>query len=119
MYKKFVGLGAMALALAPVVAAAQSFDNFDSAIATITGWINSLIPLLIGIAVLVFLWGVLKYVTAGADEKKRKEGASLVGYGVVAIFVMLSVWGLVNVLISTFDLKNDIPTNIPQVPTSA
>ncbi|OHA59893.1 MAG: hypothetical protein A2589_02530 [Candidatus Vogelbacteria bacterium RIFOXYD1_FULL_46_19] len=95
-----------------------AFNDFDDAISTITGWLNDLIPLLIGIAVIVFLWGVVKYVIAGSDSTKRKEGGALMAYGILAIFVMISVWGLVNILVDTLDLNTNIPTDLPQVPSN-
>lgn len=115
MGKYLVSLSALAFVVLPVVASA-AFTNFSESVTTIEGWINSLIPLLIGIAVLVFLWGVVKYVTAGDDAEKRKAGGALMAYGILAIFVMISVWGLVNILVDTFSLDNTAPTEVPTVP---
>ena len=116
MINKLTGLfSALALILLPVFAFAN-FTDFNTTIGTITGWIDSLIPLLIGIAVLVFLWGVVKYVIAGDDAEKRKSGGALMAYGILAIFVMVSVWGLVGVLIGTFQLETTTPDNLPSVP---
>jgi len=116
MNKKFAGLWVvLGLILVPSLALAQ-FTDFEGSITTLTEWINSIIPLLIGIAVLVFLWGVIKYVIAGDDAESRKQGLGLMAYGILAIFVMVSVWGLVNVLINTFSLETAAPTDIPEVP---
>jgi hypothetical protein len=118
MSKYFIYPYALALAFLPVAAGAQGFGSLDNALDTLTDWLNDLIPLMIGIAVVVFLWGVLKYVMAGDDAEKRKSGGALMAYGVLAIFVMVSVWGLVNILVDTFNLDNTVPTDIPEVPTS-
>ena len=115
---KVLSASLFATLLIPSLAAAQGFNDFDDAISTITNWLNDLIPLLIGIAVIVFLWGVVKYVIAGSDSTKRKEGGALMAYGILAIFVMVSVWGLVNILVDTLDLNTNIPTDLPQVPTN-
>lgn len=96
----------------------NGFLDFNTSISTITGFINTLIVLLIGVAVLVFIWGLLKYVSAGGDEDKIKEARNTIIMGIVVIFVMTSVWGLVRILKNTFRLKNTTPTNaeLPHVP---
>jgi len=60
--------------------------------------------MVIAIAVIIFLWGVVSYITAGADEEKRATARSLMIYGIIGLFVMVSVWGLVAVLGRTFNV---------------
>lgn len=99
--------------LLPVLAFAQT--GAAEIIGKVSDILNLIIPLIIGLAVVVFLWGVLKYVTAGeSDDKSAARGLMI--YGIIAIFVMVSVWGLVNLLIGTFELDNSIPGDIPEVP---
>lgn len=75
--------------------------------------ISALIPLLITLSVIVFIIGVIKYI-AGADEAaKREEGQKFMLYGIVALFVMISIWGLVGILQGTFGLGNTVV--IPQM----
>lgn len=71
--------------------------------------LNPLILLFLGLAVVYFMWGVFKYVGKGESESDRREGANMMMYGIVAIFVMVSVWGLVTILINTFGLSTSVP----------
>jgi len=64
--------------------------------------LNLLIPIIIGIGLLFFLIGIVNYVTAGEDEEKQKQARNMMLYGIVALFVMVAVWGLVSVLGQTF-----------------
>ena len=115
--KKF--LYALPMFLLPFVSSAEviSTTGINAVITDITGIINRIVPLLIGIAVLVFLWGVLKYVISGADDAdKRKEARGFMIWGIVSIFIMVSVWGLVGILQRTFNVT-DGPTNIFTLPT--
>lgn len=64
--------------------------------------INPLIVLVSSLAVLYFLWGVSKYILHGGNEEKREEGYHMMIYGIIALFVMVSMWGLVGVLSNTF-----------------
>jgi uncharacterized membrane protein (GlpM family) len=89
----------------------------ESGLLTVVSWINGyIIPLIIGIAVVWFLIALVKFVANQGDEEKRKEARSTMIWGIVAIFVMVSVWGLVNVLQNTFGLDNSAPTELPEVP---
>lgn len=83
-------------------------------IPNIFGWIvatinNQLIPLVIGLALLAFLWGMFMLITASDDEGKRKEAINIITYGIVGLFVMISVWGFVNILIGTFGFDFVMP----------
>lgn len=110
---------ATTLSLLPSLALAQTdFSNVQSGIASISNVIGQLIPLIIGIAVLLFLIGVLRYVTAGGDEEKRDAARGMIIFGIIALFVMTAVWGFVNILGSTiFGDKNvSQPPSTPGVP---
>lgn len=87
-----------------------SSDDIESIISLIINSIlNPVVALIIGLAVVYFMWGVIKYVNRGHEDVG--EAVKMMTYGIVAIFVMVSVWGLVHLLINTFDLTN---TPVPQ-----
>lgn len=80
--------------------------------------LDALIPFIIGLAVFVILWGIFLYVTKAAEEEKRSEGRLYIVWGIVAVFSMLSLWGFVNILVNTFDLKTTLDkSSIPTAPT--
>jgi uncharacterized membrane protein YidH (DUF202 family) len=60
---------------------------------------------LIGLAVLLFIWGLFRYYTTDSQNTK-KEAVKIIGYGVVSIFVMVSLWGLVNLISYTLNLNS-------------
>jgi len=74
--------------------------------------LNPLILLIIGAALVVFLWGVLKYVSKGDAPEERSKGAALMFYGIIGLFVMVSVWGLVNIVVKSF-FGTSAPTQPP------
>ncbi len=81
----------------PLVSSAQTLGTM---LANIQGLIQQIVPILIGLTVLYFLWGVMKYVAAKEPEK-QKEARGIMVYGIIILFVMVSVWGLVNILANT------------------
>ena len=54
--------------------------------------INKAIPIVFSLALLLFFWGVAKYILSAGTEKD--EGKKIMVWGVVALFVMSSIWGL-------------------------
>ncbi len=66
---------------------------------------NVLVPVLFALAFIVFLYGIVsKYIFSHGDETKVAEGHKLILWGIVAFVVMISLWGLVNVVANTFGL---------------
>jgi hypothetical protein len=115
---------ASVLALAPGLVFAQVQqapradlgNNLFNIIPLFQGILNMAVPILIALAVVVFLWGVLKYVIA-KEETQKKEGKNIMIWGIVGIFVMVSVWGLVAMLQNTFGIRGQAP-QAPSVPQS-
>ena len=91
-----------------------SSDGIRHLLGIAAGIIQALIPIVIGLAVLVFLWGVLKYVLSTSDGGKG-EGRTFMLWGIIALFVMVSVWGLVNILRDSLGLNLATPT-APRIP---
>lgn len=101
----------------PVLALAQTVTNVDSLFNLVMRVLNMVIPIIISLAVIVFIWGVFKYVTV-TDSDKKEEARSLMIYGIIAIFVMVSVWGLVNILTQTFFGGSQVtPPQVPRLPS--
>ncbi|MFC1614972.1 hypothetical protein ACFL22_00210 [Patescibacteria group bacterium] len=62
--------------------------------------LDLIIPIIITIALIGFFYGLAQYIFK-ADEDKEK-GKAIMIYGILALFVMVSVWGLVEVVSNTF-----------------
>ena len=104
----------MEFSLIPVAHAQTVPGIADKIVSLLSG---SVIPIIFGIATIVFLWGVVQFITAGGNEEKRKEGRKFIIYGLVGLFVMVAVWGIVNVLIGFLGL--DVrPPSFPGFPGS-
>lgn len=75
-----------------------------------------LVPLLFAVAFIVFLYGVMKtYVLSSGDEAGVKTGHKLILWGIIGFVVMISLWGIVNVVANTFGLAGSYA---PPPPTS-
>lgn len=97
-----LSLGAMPfMAFAVTTKATDAF----SLIKILQNIVDAVIPFIIGLGVLVFIYGVFNFVTSAGDEEARAGAKQLIIWGIIGIFVMVSVWGLVNILSGTFDLN--------------
>lgn len=95
MKKTLGGLGLYALPALAFAASAPQLGYFAQALAQIQGIISTLLPIVVALALLFFFWGLAKFILAAGDESAKEEGKRIMIWGVVALFVMVSVWGLV------------------------
>src|SRR3989338_861809 len=99
------------MALAPFLALAQ--DQFNRSIGIVSTGLNTIIVFLFLVATVVFLWGVVKYISAGGDEEKTKEERQMIIWGVIFLAVMVAVWGFVNIVLD-FIFGTEDPFPIPK-----
>jgi hypothetical protein len=120
MKKLFALLFLFALPVLTFGATAQKtgssgITDADSLIAKANKILDAIIPIFIAFAVVYLIYAIVRFVIA-TDEEGRAKGKSMVGWGILGLFLILSIWGLVNILVNTLDLSNDVPDgNIPTV----
>ncbi|MDO8565104.1 MAG: hypothetical protein Q7R67_00555 [bacterium] len=89
--------------------------NFSELIKIFTDLISLTLPVIAGLALLVFFWGLAKFImNVSGDEKAVAEGKNLMIWGLVAIFVMVSVWGILRFLYA--DIGFSRPFGLPLLP---
>lgn len=103
---------AVALLAVPGFAFAQTLG---SVLGTVQGLLDALIPFLITLAVLYFFWGVAQYILKSDDEEGRRNARNIMIYGIIALFVIVGVWGLVGVIADTFGIQTGGSTDIPSI----
>jgi len=64
------------------------------------------IPVLVALGVVYFVWGVVQYVIGDSEEAKKK-GRDRMIFGIVGLVVIVAVWGLVAIILRTFGLDED------------
>ncbi len=123
MYSKLAKIGAVALMVLPLVSSAAlgQVSTIDTAFNFIFTLLNNYImPLIIALAGLYFVWGLLQYVAGG--DKGKDEAKGVILWGIIILVVMLSFWGLVNIVKDSLfsDTITSIGTDdIPQLPTGS
>lgn len=77
--------------------------------------LSGVLPILIALAVIYFVWGVVSFVISD-DEEAKTKGRDRIIYGVIGLAVIVGIWGLVNILSATFGIPSS-GVNLPGIPT--
>jgi uncharacterized membrane protein YidH (DUF202 family) len=88
----------------------STLTPFGGTLNIIGGFVSSLIPLLLSIAVLLFFWGLVKYIAQAADESAKEEGKRLMIWGMIAIFVMVSFWSIIGYVQGSLGISGFVNT---------
>lgn len=102
----------------PAVAHAENINQFLSDIVSLID--NALIPLLLAVAFITFIYGVFKYFIAGSTSREeRQQGRTMVMYSLIGFFILLSAWGIINLLVYQFQdtlPSEGEPIYVPEAP---
>lgn len=112
---------------APLFAGAQGTGDLTSFVRVVGNIVNLLVPLVSTLAIVFFFYGLAKYVLNAGDEEKKAEGKNIMIWGVLAMFVLVTIWGIIGFLQKTagntqgpaninIDLPDVTPSNINGTP---
>ena len=78
---------------------------------------NRLVPFAIGVAVLSFFWFLIKLITKGGESgEKRGSALTGMGYSILALFLMVSIWGVIGFLGSVTGVGQGGAVPTPSIP---
>src|SRR3990167_4376395 len=88
-----------AVLAAPLIAQAQNIESVTSLISSL---VNYSITILIGVAIIAFFYGLIRYLFSATGAEDKGKAAKIMIWGILALFIMLSIYGLVRLLQNTF-----------------
>ena len=117
MKKIIVSIGALALPMFAYASTGPQLSNIETLINSIARLIGQLLPIVVALALLYFFWGLAQFIlSSGGDEKAKEVGKSRMIWGIVTLFVMVSVWGLVGFIGRALNInQGENSSNIPKV----
>ena len=103
----------LAISFAPLMVLAQTGGIEDFIEGTLGGIVKAAIQFLMAVATLVFIFGIIKYMTAGGDSEKAGEAKGFIIWSIVGFAAMLGIWGIATFLVEGLGFDTgEIPENI-------
>ncbi len=69
--------------------------------AIISNIVQPLIQLMFIVAILIFVWGVVEMIMNSSNEEARSVGTKHMMWGLIGLFIMFTVYGILNLLVNT------------------
>ena len=66
--------------------------------------INPIIILGFVVAVVVFFFGIAQFIWKADSDTDRETGKRSIGYGIIGLFIMISVYGILRFVLTTFEI---------------
>ena len=87
--------------------------NLGGVIDMLIDIVLAIIPFLGAVAFLIFIWGVGRFIRAAGNEKEIKDSKNLLIWGVIGLFILVTIWGIMSFLKSEFGFGGTV--GIPQI----
>lgn len=99
-----IALCAALFLLAPFVIYAQNMppQNFKDIVALAIDLLEQALYILVALSMIVVLWGGVRLLLNFGDERGMQSGRQILLWGIIGLFVIFSVWGLVQIVQSAF-----------------
>lgn len=107
-----------AASAAGVTDVTSGLSDFGSIITAInTSIVRSLITLFATAAMAAFFFGIVQFIwgTRDADSTRMKNGKNFMLWGMIALFVMFSVWGIITYVQTIFKIEGRTTIIIPSI----
>lgn len=101
---KKIGSYIFAALAVPAVSFAQT-SGLITVLDRIQNILDAVIPIIITLAVIYFFWGLAQYILESGNAEKKEEGRNKMIWGIIALFVMVSIWGLLGLIAGTFGIQ--------------
>lgn len=99
MKRSYIVASAVAAFALPLFAFAQvtnpSHNSIKDIVILMNQVINNLLPFMMVLIFVYFFYGLAKYVLSSGDAEKASEGKTIMIHGVIALFVAVSIYGII------------------------
>ena len=117
-------VGSAGLFMLPMLVSAQGLADgtgdagpFQRLLEGVLNFTNTfLIPFIIAIGFLVFVWGMFQYfIAGGANDESKEKGKSLMIWATVGFVLIIVFWGVINLLTASTGLDGATLLNTPEI----
>ena len=93
MKKKTIMFAALVVAV-PFISLA-AINDATSLFDQVSNWLGTIGQLIIAATVVAIFWGLFMFIF---NEDKKDEGKRMMTWGILALFIMVSLWGIIGFL---------------------
>ncbi len=91
---------------------ATQFLDLTGTLQSVVTIVNSLIVIGYALAFLALIWGVTKYIFSAGDEEAKGAGQRIMIGGVIGLFVITALWGIVAFLTASSGIDPNAVGNV-------
>lgn len=117
MKNRIISVAVVAASFAPMLALADSRieQRVGSVVQTVGNIINFLIPVAFALAVLYFFYGLAKFILDSGNEEAKVQGKNIMINGIMALFIMVTLYGIINLLGDFFGIQTNTNSEAPTI----
>ncbi len=82
----------------------RSTNRLSQFLLSFGGLLSLATPAIFGLALIYFFWGTANFILSAGNEKTRRDGINKMIWGLVALFVFVSIYGILGALQSAINL---------------
>jgi len=102
----------------PATGGASPQPGLGGVIVTIKSLLDDVVPICLVIALIYFIYGLAEYILESGETNKKEEGRTRMIYGTIAMFVIVSIWGIIGLINETVGITASDNTVVsPAVPS--
>jgi len=110
------GIAGLALAVPGIAFAQTTSGSLIGIVNQIGAILDLLVPIVITLALIYFIYGVAKYIMSSGDEEGQKAARGIMIWGIIGLFVIVSIWGIVGLIASSLGVTAGATITLPSVP---
>ena len=103
----------------PIISFA-ALDGVRALLISFGGLLRIILGVLMGLALVFFFWGVAQFILHAGEATTREDGKKKMLWGIIALFIMLSILGILRFISATIgiplDSGNTNSTNSQSIP---
>lgn len=93
-------------------------STFKSVVNYVISILNLMVPIIFGVSLVVFFWGLSKFVINSGNEAELSKGKNYMLWGILALFILFSYRTIVRLVVNDLEFgKGGDGGAIPTLPT--
>jgi D-alanyl-lipoteichoic acid acyltransferase DltB (MBOAT superfamily) len=105
--KKNIFVTAFVLVLVAPAVSFAALQGVQDLLTSATTIINMVIPIVFGLALIYFFWGLANFILHADEQEARDNGKQKMFWGIVALFVIVSIYGILTFVGNTVGINPD------------